>query len=72
MVREPIRQHAKPRSQGGLAHLAASFDAVGKDGQTADVGVIPLPAGGPQMELANLNMWRGELQLLPAEKAESD
>jgi hypothetical protein len=49
-----------------------SFDAPGKDGQTADVSIIPLPTGGPQMELANLNMWRSSLQLPPADKAESE
>lgn len=49
-----------------------SFDAPGKDGQTADVSIIPLPTGGPQMELANLNMWRSSLQLPPADKADSE
>ncbi len=48
-----------------------SFDAPGKDGQVADVSVIPLPTGGPQMELANLNMWRRSLQLEDANKADS-
>jgi hypothetical protein len=48
-----------------------SFNAPGKDGQNADVSIIPLPNGGPQMELPNLNMWRNELQLPPADKAES-
>jgi hypothetical protein len=50
----------------------ASFNAQGKDGDAADVGVIPLPSTGPEMELTNLNMWRGELQLPPAQKAESE
>jgi hypothetical protein len=49
-----------------------SFDAPGKDGQVADVSVIPLPTGGPQMELANLNMWRRSLQLEDANKADSE
>jgi hypothetical protein len=49
-----------------------SFDAPGKEGQVADVSVIPLPSGGPQMELANLNMWRRSLQLPDADKAESE
>ena len=40
-----------------------SFDAKAKDGQVADVSIIPLQTGGPQMELANFNMWRSELQL---------
>jgi hypothetical protein len=50
----------------------SSFEAAGKDGQTADVSIIPLPTGGPQMELANLNMWRSSLQLPPADKADSE
>jgi hypothetical protein len=49
-----------------------SFTAPGKDGQSADVSIIPLPTMGPEMELNNLNMWRGELQLPPATKAESE
>ncbi|HWD91604.1 MAG TPA: hypothetical protein VG938_04560 [Verrucomicrobiae bacterium] len=49
-----------------------SFNAPGKDGQSADVSIIPLPSMGPEMELNNLNMWRGELQLPPATKAESE
>jgi hypothetical protein len=48
-----------------------SFTAPGKDGQNADVSVIPLPTMAPEMELGNFNMWRGELQLPPATKAES-
>jgi hypothetical protein len=49
-----------------------SFNATGKDGQSADVSIIPLPSGGPEMELANLNMWRGEVELPPADKADSE
>jgi hypothetical protein len=49
-----------------------SFNAPGKDGESADVSIIPLPSMGPAMELNNLNMWRGELQLPPATKAESE
>lgn len=49
-----------------------SFTVPGKDGQTADVSIIPLPTMGPGMELNNLNMWRAELQLPPATKAESE
>jgi hypothetical protein len=48
-----------------------SFSAPGKDGQSADVSIIPLPTMAPEMELGNFNMWRGELQLPPAAKAES-
>ena len=40
-----------------------SFDA-GKEGQVADVSIIPLPtASAPEMELAYVNMWRESLQL---------
>src|SRR5882724_10122497 len=45
-----------------------SFDAPGKDGQSADVSVIPLPTAGPETELPYYNMWRSELKLDPAEK----
>ena len=41
----------------------ASFDAVGKNGQSADVSVIPLPIVGRDLEL--VNMWRQQLQLPP-------
>ena len=41
----------------------ASFAATGKNGETADVSVIPLPAGEPQLQL--VNMWRQQLQLAP-------
>ena len=39
----------------------ASFTVTGTNGETADVGVIPLPAGGD--ELALVNMWREQMQL---------
>jgi hypothetical protein len=49
----------------------ASFDA-GKEGQTADVSIIPLQMpGGPKMELDNYNLWRQSLQLPPVDKVES-
>jgi hypothetical protein len=49
-----------------------SFDA-GKDGKTADVSIIPLQIGsGPEMELANYNLWRESLQLPPADKVSSE
>ena len=51
---------------------AGSFNAPGKDGQTADIAIIPLPSGGPQMEVGNLNMWRSELQLSPVQTADSE
>jgi hypothetical protein len=43
---------------------AASFSVTGKDGQTADVSVIPLPIVGRDLEL--VNMWRQQVQLPPA------
>jgi len=39
----------------------ASFSVTGSNGETADVGVIPLPTGGD--ELALVNMWREQMQL---------
>ncbi len=41
----------------------ASFTAVGADGQSADIGVIPLPIVGRDLEL--INMWRSQVQLPP-------
>jgi len=49
-----------------------SFDVPGKDGQNADVSIIPLAAMPPEAEVANLNMWRGAIGLPPADKAESE
>jgi hypothetical protein len=39
----------------------ASFLVTGTNGETADVGVIPLPASGQEIQL--VNMWRDQLQL---------
>jgi hypothetical protein len=39
----------------------ASFPVTGTNGETADVGVIPLPASGQEIQL--VNMWRDQLQL---------
>lgn len=39
----------------------ASFTAMGPNGQTADVSVIPLPVVGRDLEL--INMWRSRVQL---------
>jgi len=39
----------------------ASFSVTGKDGQSADVSVIPLPIIGRDLEL--VNMWRQQVQL---------
>ncbi|MDB4793741.1 hypothetical protein OAG63_01780 [Methylacidiphilales bacterium] len=41
----------------------ASFTALGPNGQSADVGVIPLPVIGRDSEL--VNMWRSQVQLPP-------
>ena len=49
-----------------------SFDA-GKGDKPADVSIIPLQIGsGPEMELANYNLWRESLQLPPADKVSSE
>jgi hypothetical protein len=39
----------------------ASFTVTNANGQTADVGVIPLPATGQEIQL--VNMWREQMQL---------
>ena len=39
----------------------ASFTVAGADGQTAEVGVIPLPATGSELDL--VNMWRQQMKL---------
>ena len=48
---------------------AASFSIGGKDGQTAAVGIIPLP-GVTGRDLDFVNLWRKQLQLPPATEAE--
>ena len=48
----------------------ASFDVTGKDGQSADVSVIPLPIAGRDLEL--VNMWRQQLQLPPVSNPDVD
>ena len=42
---------------------AASFLVTGKDNQTAEVAVIPLPSAGSEVDL--VNMWRQTMQLPP-------
>jgi hypothetical protein len=42
---------------------------ISKDGQTADVSIIPL-AGGSGGELANVNRWRGQVGLGPLDQAQ--
>jgi uncharacterized protein YbdZ (MbtH family) len=44
---------------------AASFSIGGKDGQSADIGVIPLP-GVTGRDLDFVNLWRKQVQLPPA------
>jgi hypothetical protein len=56
----------KPLSQFRLA----SFNAKGKDGQVADVSIIPMPATGREVDL--VNMWRGQLQLPAVTGADAD
>jgi hypothetical protein len=48
---------------------AASFSIGGKDGQAADVGVIPLP-GVTGRDLDFVNLWRKQVQLPTATEAE--
>jgi hypothetical protein len=47
----------------------ASFTVTGTNGETADVGVIPLPASGQEIQL--VNMWRQQMEL-PALTNETD
>jgi hypothetical protein len=48
---------------------AASFRVTGKDGKTADVGVVPLP-GQAGSDLDNVNRWRGQVSQAPATEDE--
>jgi len=47
----------------------ASFSVTATNGEVADVGVIPLPATGQEIQL--VNMWRGQLQLSAATNDDS-
>ena len=47
----------------------ASFLITNQAGPSAEVGVIPLPSGEDQTAL--VNMWRGQLQLPPTNRADS-
>ena len=49
----------------------ASFAVTNATGPIADVGVIPLPAAG-ENESALINMWRDDVQLPPANSADSE
>jgi hypothetical protein len=48
----------------------ASFTVTATNGEIADVGVIPLPATGQEIQL--VNMWRGQLQLSAATNDDSE
>lgn len=48
----------------------ASFTATDAAGQVADIGVVPLPVNGQEIEL--VNMWREQLKLSPATNADSE
>jgi hypothetical protein len=50
---------------------AASFQATGKNGKTADVSVIPLP-GLAGSDLDNVNRWRGQVGLTGVSAEELD
>lgn len=52
------------------AMRVASFSVTGKDGQLAEVGVIPLPTTGNELEL--VNMWRQQLHLPSVAVADAD
>jgi hypothetical protein len=56
----PAGWQEKPAS----AMRVGSFSVTGKNGQLADVSVIPL-SGMPQNELDNVNRWRGMIGLAP-------
>ncbi len=58
----PAAWKAKPPSE----LRKASFDAFGPAGDRADVSVISFPGTGGD-DLANVNRWRGQLQLAPVE-----
>src|SRR5437899_2426063 len=45
----------------------ASFQIKGSDGKSADVSVIPGVAGS---DLANVNRWRGQVNLAPVQEGE--
>jgi hypothetical protein len=48
----------------------ASFTVTGTKGEVADVGVIPLPTAGQEIQL--VNMWRDQLQLPAATNDDSE
>lgn len=62
----PAGWQDKPLTQFRIA----SFDAKGKDGQVADVSIIPMPATGREVDL--VNMWRQQMQLPAVTGADAD
>jgi hypothetical protein len=48
----------------------ASFNVAGTNGEVADVGIIPLPASGQEIQL--VNMWRGQMKLAAATNDDSE
>jgi len=54
------------QTAGGLR--TASFLAPGKEGTTADVSIVTFAGAGGNV-LANINRWRGQLQLAPIDTA---
>ena len=61
-----IRDRALPDGWQEIAPSqmrVASFAVTNASGSSADVGVIPLPAGENEIDL--INMWRDQMQLPP-------
>ena len=58
------------REQTPTEMRVASFSVTGKDGETADVSIIPLAIVGRDLEL--VNMWRQQVQLPPATDPDVD
>jgi len=82
--RDEVRVYRVPKEQpkAGLANLPAgwepaplgemrfaSFRIKGDNGKTAEVSVIPLP-GMAGDDLANVNRWRGQVNLAPVSEGE--
>lgn len=71
-VRPTIRWTKLPagwKEGAGGTMRVASFTVAGEGDEKAEVSVTPLP-GVSGIETDSLNMWRGELNLPPAEKSE--
>ncbi len=48
----------------------ASFEATAADGQVADIGVLPMPVAGQELQI--VNMWRDQLKLSATTNTESE